>query len=241
MALTHSPKITTDGLALYLDAANSRSYPRSGTVWNDLSGSSIVGTLTNNPSYSSSNTGSIVFDGVDDYIAIPTYSNTNLQNGSIETWIYFTNNTELSSQNVQIYLIPTQQPSGEFFRLFFYRNSHWSPNVLSNFLYFKKASDATTGASIPQNVTYNVNQWYQNVFTWSINGIQKIYQNGELKSSITQTDFDSWYAPTGAGFNLGRFSAGFQGSISKFQIYNKTLSLQEVQRNFNALRGRFGI
>jgi hypothetical protein len=32
MGLTHSPQIVRDGLVLYLDAANSKSYPGSGTT-----------------------------------------------------------------------------------------------------------------------------------------------------------------------------------------------------------------
>lgn len=38
MGLFHSPKIVTDGLVLCLDAANPKSYPGTGTTWNDLSG-----------------------------------------------------------------------------------------------------------------------------------------------------------------------------------------------------------
>jgi hypothetical protein len=37
MAFNYSPKIVTDGLVLYLDAANPRSYPGTGTTWYDLS------------------------------------------------------------------------------------------------------------------------------------------------------------------------------------------------------------
>ena len=59
--LTHSPRIITDGLVLCLDAANKQSYPGSGTVWTDLAGSNN-GTLTNGPTFSSANGGSIVFD-----------------------------------------------------------------------------------------------------------------------------------------------------------------------------------
>lgn len=47
MATLYSPKIVTDGLVMYLDAANPRSYPRSGTAWNDISGNNITGTRTN--------------------------------------------------------------------------------------------------------------------------------------------------------------------------------------------------
>ena len=68
MAFNYSPNIITDGLVLYLDAANTKSYPGSGTTWRDLSKSQLNGTLTNGPTFNSSNGGSIVFDGVDDYV-----------------------------------------------------------------------------------------------------------------------------------------------------------------------------
>ena len=38
MAIKHSPRIVTDGLVAHYDAANTKSYPGSGTVWKDLSG-----------------------------------------------------------------------------------------------------------------------------------------------------------------------------------------------------------
>ena len=68
MGLSHSPNIVTDVLVLCLDAANRRSYPGSGNSWLDLSGNGNNGTLTNGPTYSSANGGSLVFDGVDDYV-----------------------------------------------------------------------------------------------------------------------------------------------------------------------------
>jgi hypothetical protein len=33
----------------------------------------------------------------------------------------------------------------------------------------------------------------------------------------------------------------FQGQINGVFIYNRVLTAQEIQQNFNALRGRFGI
>ena len=59
--------IIDDGLVLYLDAANTKSYPGSGTTWTDLSGNGNNGTLENGVGYNSGNGGSLVFDGVDDY------------------------------------------------------------------------------------------------------------------------------------------------------------------------------
>ena len=71
MALSHNPLVTTTGLLLYLDAANRRSYPGSGTAWYDLSGNGNHFTLYNGPTYSN---GALTFDGVNDYAA----SNNNL-------------------------------------------------------------------------------------------------------------------------------------------------------------------
>jgi hypothetical protein len=70
MGLSHSPSIITQNLVLCLDAANSKSYPGSGTTWTDLSGNGNNGTLANGVGYNSGNGGSLVFDGVDDYVSL---------------------------------------------------------------------------------------------------------------------------------------------------------------------------
>ena len=49
MSIYGGPEIVTDGLVLHLDAANSKSYPGTGTSWFDLSGSNNHGTLVNGP------------------------------------------------------------------------------------------------------------------------------------------------------------------------------------------------
>jgi len=67
MGLGHSPSIVRDGLVLYLDAANSKSYPGSGTTFFNL-GSSADATLVNGPTYSSNNKGYFTLDGVNDFI-----------------------------------------------------------------------------------------------------------------------------------------------------------------------------
>ena len=74
MSTLQSGHIITDGLVIALDAANTKSYPGSGTTWSDLSGNSNNGTLTNGPTFNSRNGGSIVFDGVDDYVTLGTPS-----------------------------------------------------------------------------------------------------------------------------------------------------------------------
>ena len=67
MSVKNRNSIVTDGLVFYVDAGNGDSYPGSGTAWSDLVGSNN-GTLVNGPTYNSTNGGSFVFDGSNDYV-----------------------------------------------------------------------------------------------------------------------------------------------------------------------------
>ncbi|MFO7969751.1 MAG: LamG-like jellyroll fold domain-containing protein, partial [Candidatus Izemoplasmatales bacterium] len=69
---------------LALDAANPKSYPGSGTTWNDLSGNGNDGVLVNGPTFDSGNNVSLVFDGVNDYINIPYDASFNSSNITVE-------------------------------------------------------------------------------------------------------------------------------------------------------------
>ncbi|NBP55511.1 hypothetical protein EBU71_03030, partial [bacterium] len=80
------PAIVTNGLVLNLDAGNSASYPGTGTTWTDLSGNGNNGTLINGPTYSSSNGGSIVFDGTNDSVNIPISSSLQSQYFTLDAW-----------------------------------------------------------------------------------------------------------------------------------------------------------
>jgi len=67
MAVGYNPRIVTDGLVLCLDAGNTKSYPGSGTTWNDLSGQGNNGTLTNMDGSNYSD-GALSFDGSNEYV-----------------------------------------------------------------------------------------------------------------------------------------------------------------------------
>ena len=63
MSTRYNPSIVRDNLVLYFDAANTKSYPGSGTTWTDMGSKGIDGTLTNGPTFDSGNMGTISFDG----------------------------------------------------------------------------------------------------------------------------------------------------------------------------------
>jgi len=81
-------RILTDGLVFYVDGANNRSYISGSTSWNDLTPKLNVVTLFSGVTYTTSNGGSLVFDGIDDYGTIPYTSDFDLSGGNytLEGW-----------------------------------------------------------------------------------------------------------------------------------------------------------
>lgn len=215
--------MVTDGLVLCLDAANGRSYPGSGTAWNDLSGNGNNGTLTNGPTYSANNLGSIQFDGVNDYattgkIVVPNSSSPY----TVSVWCYRDRNNVGYEELLAQWTFANS--SNSFF--FGFNNSNvrftddWNNVVVS-------------GAG-------NTGAWMNLVGVYSISNAF-IYLNGNL--SVTK---GSGFSYTGTGnIIVGRQgelnSEYFGGKIAQASIYNKALTPAEIQQNFNATRGRFGI
>jgi hypothetical protein len=226
--------IVTNGLVLYLDAGNPQSYPGSGTTWTDLSGNGNNGTLTNGPTYSSANGGSITFDGVNDKVIVPYNSNLNPSNVTISVWfkrtsaINYTHFAGLPASNSSWsnpyisygieFISTTDQPS---FLLGFSNNT---------FLY----TTATASASTAVGLWVNVVGTYDGSFS-------KIYVNGQLATSIAET---RTLLTTSANFVLGTETQGtssypLNGNIAQASIYNRALSATEVSQNYNALKSRY--
>jgi hypothetical protein len=92
--------------------------------------------------------------------------------------------------------------------------------------------------------TQSLNAWYNLVITY--NGTTATaYVNGVSVGSNTI----SWSSPGASTFmalmsidttNMGT-GAYASGSLGQFMVYNRGLTADEVQTNFNALRGRYGI
>jgi hypothetical protein len=225
MAFNYSPKIVTDGLVLALDAANTKSYPGSGTKWNDLSRGGNNGTLINGPTFNSVNGGSIVFDGVDDRIEINDNNSIDIvDNLTIECWFYtidYTNSysvnfirkmSTISDANFNFYFAGTYTPKK--IRVLATRNGVW-------------------GLVSPTSVDLNLNQWYHVVWSYSNGGL--LYINGISQGTKTGGGLLSINSDQ---IILGN---GLNGGISNFKMYNKALSPTEIQQNYNATKTRYGL
>ena len=66
MGIDYNNIIVSDGLVFYIDAANPRCYSGTGLTANGLVGG-IGATLINGVGFTSSNNGSFIFDGTNDY------------------------------------------------------------------------------------------------------------------------------------------------------------------------------
>jgi len=226
MAFNYSPKVVTDGLVLYLDAANPKSYTSGSTAWRDLTRNGNTGTLTNGPTFSSANGGNIVFDGVDDFVSTTYISNT-FNNHTQTIWykwnginqlaglIYLGNLTN-SGMGLVIY---NGSPSG---------GSGNQVGVLYGGLVFN---------AVPTTITLNSNSWNYMVVTRN-DTTTKLYNNSNLVGSTTSTPNSAVSYQFNYG-NITSFAAG--GNVSNINFYNRELTEQEIKQNFNAIKGRFGL
>lgn len=218
MSFNYSPKIVTDGLVLYLDAANRNSYPGTGSVWTDLSRSGINGTLTNMGStgYSSSNNGVIVFDGTNDYVL-----HNSLDLGTICSWGLWFKYNNLSGTQVILGSNITN-----YYSLFY----------LSN-IFYVNYNGSFAQLSYPTGLS--VDTWY-NVFL-TRNGLTiTVYLNGVSIGTMTggSSSLSTIFAVIGAETTTRYY---LKGNISNVSVYNRVLSSSEVLQNYNATKSRFGL
>jgi len=233
----YGPRIVSNGLVLCLDAANKRSYPGTGTTWTDLSGNSNNGTLTNGPTFSAGNQGSIVFDGADDQIDCGNNSSLNIStNLTLGIWVKF--NSLSSDPN----LISKQWCSGNQF------SYSWA--VLSDGrIYYGFDSDgqcsSITGEYTSTNIVCTTGIWYCLNIVHTSTSIN-LYSNGISIPGTLAGSYGTIYTSTvpvrlGVYRNLsGAFASYLSGNISNVQIYNRALSATEVLQNYNATKSRFG-
>lgn len=234
MAFNYSPKIITNGLKFYLDAANNRSYVSGSTVWNDLSKSNINGTLTNGPTYNSSNGGSIVFDGVDDGVITPLNTLTSSTNSlSFNFWI---SSTAQTAVNQTILGKDTNGTNGHLLIRRFANSDTLAYN-------YSTGAGAVQTQSTSYFTGYN-NTWVNVQITANYNSTAiNIYRNGVLVTSTTMTT--PVFPNTTAALLVGSFvSVGFlpfSGKIANASIYDRELTQAEVLQNYNSTKTRFGL
>jgi hypothetical protein len=233
MALTHSPRIITDGLVLCLDAGNPKSYPGSGTTWTDLSGRGNNGTL-NGATYSGSNGGNISFDGTDDYATVSAFTYTPY---CLDFWVY--NKTQITANDGSMGG-PGAQPYQTLFRNLTdvqLNLGGWTGAATNETLHIFSGSKYTY---INQTIPIGFHNW---VYNWNGSNYD-IWVDGVKKNAIAgSTGHASLTQQSSTNYIAYRQSSEyyFYGNIYCIKIYGSQITDSQVSQNFNALRGRYGI
>jgi hypothetical protein len=208
-------RIVTDGLILCLNAADTNSYPGSGTTWYDVAKTNN-GTLTNGPTFNSGNGGSIVFDGSNDYVSCG-----NIMPSSAYTKIVFFKISNLANSNNLI----SGGSSG----------THYFYPASGNYL----KTGHFQGAELTSNTPISANTWYQGAVTFSTSSGFSMYQNGVNVG----TDPSTSTFTGGNVVYLGCYDTSYvlSGNIALALIYNRALSASEILQNYNAQKSRFNL
>lgn len=249
MSLSHSPKIITDGLTMYLDAKNPKSYSGSGT-WKDVSGNSYYATKSGDGSVPSFNSA-----GYFDYSAnSPAVTSTAwggngfyLNAGSVPTIGSFTIIATIKRD-------PNQKALGD--RETILSNTAGADGyrfgIFQSDLYILIGGANAAGyqeGGIGLNTPVADNNWHfvavvfdraaqlgsYKIYGYVDNVSASININAGAGGNIAFPDY------TNFGPGYGGCCDTYAGSMGIVMTYNRALTFTEVKQNFNAVRGRYVI
>ena len=192
-----------------------------GGGWADLSANGNNGELLNGVRENSNNLGSLVFDGSNDYIQTPltgTYTQI-----SFEFWGFFDDATLSATSR-------DESAFGDWISNRVHFGTRWSVGMHFNVNGIWQTTPTT-------NLRYG---WNHYVLVYdTVNNLKRVYLNNILSSShATNGNMVLGDFRIGVATNLNQY---YRGNISNFKVYNKALTAQEVQQNFNATRSRYSI
>ena len=216
MGLLHHPRIVSNGLLMYIDAANTRSYAGLGnTAFGLIAG--IDGTLVNGVGFTTTNNGAFTFDGSNDYINFGNSSTVQQSSGTLSAWA------------------KASSPGGGYRGIIAKQGAYGLFYTDSVLVAYDWAADAprSTGVNIADNTWKNLVLTYQS----GVSNGTRIYINGVLVLTTTITvlnQINNLFG--GAEANASQFASC---QISSFNMYNRALSATEVLQNYNTTKGRY--
>jgi hypothetical protein len=247
MAGRTAPGIIRNGLVLYLDAANPKSYPGSGTTWFDLSGNGNDFTLYNGVSYNSTNGGYLIFDGTNDYCRSINTINFTSYDGLVVELVAKMNNTSIA--------------------MIYEHTSNWNSTTGGWGLALNDAADNSSlpnwhhmnwpAGSATRNFNYTQHQFwsfYTNTMMRINDSTGRIFHSngspltlytgaagaGGTTNSVSQNTWvfanDYFYIGSRGGGSL--FA---NANIASIKIYNVKLTDSTIQQNYNTTKTRFGL
>jgi hypothetical protein len=209
-----SEAIITDGITLYLDAANLKSYPGKGPIWYDLSGQQNHINFYNSPTFSTSNGGIFQFNGTNQYgVNYLNYSTASFTIMAASRYSGATRTRVISSTSNN------------------WLFGHWG-----------NGSEEYYAEGWVYEGTANDTNWRIYAATENYTNDQRSFYVNDVAKVTNSTGGSQGF--NGLNVGRGGLSGGSEYStceISFILVYNRILSTAEMTVNFNAMRGRFGI
>jgi hypothetical protein len=235
------PSIITNGLTTCLDVTNVLSYPNTGNIWYDLSGSDNNGSLAiGSPTYTTfEGKRTIRFSNQNKNVYAPPYDGFILSNNpgisststsfTFESWFY-----QITADNGQIVIL-SNAGSCDGYR--------WGPNGSNTYWLFGDSTCTQFNEGTVSNSSTLLGRWVQMVGIFdranTLGGGLKFYNyvNGVLQSSV------GIFNPVISTSTPGMIACcgAFDGYISIVRVYNRALLPSEITQNFNAQKSYFGL
>ncbi len=212
-------KVNRDGLVMYYDAADIDSTGGGGSTWYDLSGNGYNGTLTNGASFTSTNGGSVLFDGSNDYVE--TNSSTIIPNG-------------LSPFTIEVLYTMTGSGGGALF-------GNYGPGYTSGTIWFSGQYGVYINGAVYASGAPLATGTRHMVSTRNKDGFTTTYLNGVVSNSGMLTASVSNSQNYRIGTDVNGTAEPFAGHLYLIRVYNRALNPYEIFENFQANRNRVGL
>jgi hypothetical protein len=238
MTINYSPRISTDGLVLCLDAGNTKSYPGSGTTWFDISGNGYNFTLTNSPVFETHrNARCFTFSGVNDYAT---------RAGSISHDI---------GQSCTLFIVMASVGNGNFgscSRLFSVNDGGTNNVDFSNYFTLASCDESRFGlwklgspqGMYPSSSLKTVTDEYKLLcYKWTSSSNAYVYVNNALENSSSTSSAFS-YTTVGRMTIAMNSALNIENSyvrVASVYMYDRELNENELSQTYRAIRGRYGI
>ena len=199
------------------------------TVWKDVSGNNYNGSLNTGPLFSSTNRGSIEFDGVSTGQEVNIGSKTVnfASGGTFEIWTKIDN----VNRNQGFF---SMSPGTSYINFY-------SPGATNQKMRWEVIGNVAVSYNTINSITsLQNNVWYHVVGNFDPSGgSTRIYINGSLDNS--QSSYTNVPSSVTSQIIIGSYAGILDGNIAVAKIYNRVLSAAEVSQNYEATKTRFGL
>jgi len=234
-----APAIVTNGLILYLDAANPLSYTGSGSTWSNLiTGNSVANFTLNNATYTSNNGGAIRFSSSGFASTASTFGR--IANYTIEIWVKIEGTTGKAPTSNYTPCLFSEVYKNSSINMVLAYNSYNFPSPPSSNQYTAGFYNNGWFTVTSTSNTSDLNNWLHIVATYD-GSVCNIYKNGvkiTYATIGTNPSTSSWGYYIAQRWDGGDF---VYGDYSMVNLYNRALTASEVTTNYNQFKLRFGL